>query len=487
MQRAHISVAWLEQARLERDWTQEYVAEKLDVDAITIRRWEHGRHKPQSRHYYQLCKLFQRELPGFQAEETGDVCIPARETRSAPQAEQEADACTRFQGTDLMLPLMRIVWTWPVRNVHARYHELQALLIREMQQKDNTMLEDSINRRHAFRRFALFPVEIFGLSQVVPTLTVLRAPEEFLALCAAGITACWSLRTGKDLAFAFDGVSRYIPTLKEIATNGKGKQRKDAAELLVQCLILKATLAKHVTSRADAIAYAQQAETYGKAAENTMLQILSLRTQAAAYFYDNQWEAALQTAEKAKALLDLALKPESKQVPIPFLVQSFIYAGLATYQSRNGQKEEAIDSLKKAHTTFFTQSKNEPVLVWNDHDQANLLLNDGRTHYHLGLHKEAVDSFQQVQELEMKSETVRVQALIHQALAEASRDDQEPDMHQCIEWWTQGIEDARMLGSSQRFHEATLAYATMSGVWRKEQAVKDLRDLIVWSGKQRKN
>jgi tetratricopeptide (TPR) repeat protein len=380
-----------------------------------------------------------------------------------------------------------LVWSWLVqKTASARYHALQSCLIQELKREDNSnMQEDTfLSRREAFHRFASFPIAFCGLSPLMAVFV--RPVEEILTHCAAGLTACWELRKGKDIAFAFDTVSWYLPTLKAIAAHGStAQQRKDAAELLVQCLLLKAALAWHVTSAGDAIAYAQQAETYGEAAENTLLQALSLRSLAAAYFYNDQWELALQSAEKAKSWLDLA--KNSKEAPLPPLVQSYIYAGLATYQSRNGQKEQAIDSLKRAHTTFFAQPENEPALVWIDHDKANLISLDGRTHYHLGKQKEAVDSFQQIQKLDAKPETIRVGALIRQALAEASREDQEPDMHQCIAWWTQGIEDARALGSLRNFHEATLAYATMSGVWRKEQAVKELRDLIKWPGKQRKN
>jgi hypothetical protein len=60
-------------------------------------------------------------------------------------------------------------------------------------------------------------------------------------------------------------------------------------------------------------------------------------------------------------------------------------------------------------------------------------------------------------------------------------------MDRCIALWKEGIEGAKVLGSHQRFDEAAMTYATMSGVWGREKAIKDLRGMVVWPGKQNKN
>jgi transcriptional regulator with XRE-family HTH domain/tetratricopeptide (TPR) repeat protein len=488
MERAQLSLEWLKSARLDRNWTQEYVAEQVGVDVMTIRRWEQGQNMPRPRQYYQLCKLFQKPLPSGlekELEDGRDVQPPfIREEGQLPLIDNVADACTKFQASDLTTRLLHILWTWPFRNKNARYHKLQSLIMCEVEQKDNTMHEYAINRRNALRRIAVLPIEVYGLSLVATT--PLRSPEELLAQCAAGITACWYLRKGKDLAFANDTVSRYIPTLKQLVTNGKGTQRKDAAELLAQCFLLKAPLAWNLTTANDAIAYAQQAEAWSTITDNRLLQVTALRTEAATFCYANQWEQALQAAEKAKHLLETKEKPtpsQSVEKPIPQLVYSYVYAGLATYRAYDGQEEDALQAIKQAHEAFFERSAAEEVPIWIDHNIGNLLINDGETHMHLGLHKDALISFEQIDTRYSQDTTVsstgRINALIKQAMAEVDRDDQPRDMEQCIDYWSKGIEGAKVLQSNQHFNEAITAYAAMRAAWPGEQRVKKLKELIV--------
>jgi transcriptional regulator with XRE-family HTH domain len=479
MERAQLSVEWLEDERLDRNWTQEYVAERIGVDPATVRRWESGVHKPRSRQYRQLCKLFgkEQEVRSLHAQEEVQT---SREERKilllTNSSNEEIDAYTRFQKSDLTIRLEHLVGMWTIRNVNARYHELQPLLMQELEQKDNNMQENAMSRRDALRRLASLPIEMCGLSLLRPILV--RSEEEILAQCAAGITACWYLRKGKDLAFASDTISRYIPTLKEIARIGSATQCKDAAELLAQSFLLKSTLAWHI-STSNAVSHAQTAEQYAQAAQNMLLQIVALRTQAAALCYANSWDQALHTAEKAKYLLET-----TRGIPIPQQVHSYVYAGLATYQAYHGHKQDALTSLRKAHTAFFApQLANEVVPIWIDHSIGNLLINDGLTHYHLGQHKAALDSYNQISEQHANDSTIPeacyVESLVNQVMAEVDRDDQPRDMERSITLWVQGIEGAKTLQSDQRFNEAVVAYTAMRAVWPGEQRVRKLREYII--------
>jgi hypothetical protein len=312
---------------------------------------------------------------------------------------------------------------------------------------------------------------MYGLSLLMPVS--IRSPEGLLAQCAAGITACWYLRKGKDLAFAANVITRYIPTLEEIAATGTGSQRKDAAELLVQCLLLQSTLSWHLGTN-NAVSSAQSAEKYAQSAENMLLRVVTLRTQAAAYSYMNRWDLALQVAEKAKYLLET-----ERGAPIMQLVHSYVYAGLATYQSYYKDRgKDAFASLKKAHVSFHNaQATNEVLPVWIDHNQANLVLNDGMTHYHLGLYTQARESFAQTRGIQ-QDDAGRIEILIDEVMTELDRDDQLRDMDWCIATWTQSIEQAKSLQSDQWFYEAVSAYKTMHAVWPHEQRVKGLRDYI---------
>ncbi|MBV9228494.1 MAG: helix-turn-helix transcriptional regulator, partial [Chloroflexi bacterium] len=208
MKRASLSVEWLESAMIEHNWTQEYVAEHMNVEVKTVQRWKRGENQPHPRQYYRLCQLFGRPLPpGFpredespdQGAETQRPFREERQTSLSASLQETEDACTRFLASDLTLRLDRVIRAWFFRSANARYHELPLLLVEELERKDNTMQESPINRRNALRRIAALPIELYSLSFAVPTL--LYAPEEFLPRCAAGITACWYLRKGKDLTF----------------------------------------------------------------------------------------------------------------------------------------------------------------------------------------------------------------------------------------------------------------------------------------------
>ncbi|HLG63377.1 MAG TPA: helix-turn-helix transcriptional regulator [Ktedonosporobacter sp.] len=453
MERARLS-----QARHKKFWTLEEAAERIGVDPASLSRWEKGKSFPQPINIQRLCNAY-----GMTVQQLGleDDPVSGYEHDAPPVV----DALTQFQQQDLTLRLMRIVWQWSHQN--ARYSVLQTLITQELEQSMN---EDVMSRRDALRRLALLPVEMLGLSAAG---AVLKYPiEDILSQCAAGMTACQHLLRGKELVFASDVVSRYIPTLKAIVHTSSTTQRKAAADLLAQGYRLKSILARHVKANTDSIACAQQAAMYADEAQNPLLQAVALRAQAAAYYYANCWAQASQAAEQARAVLET-----SRGAPIPPLVRSHIYVGLATYQARNGQKQEALRSLGQAHAAFFAQPPDEPAPIWINHDKANLILYDGITHLHLGMQKEALDSFAQIQLTASNHEINRVEALLNQVVAEVSRVDSR-DMEYCIDHWIQGIEGAKALRSEQRFTEAIQAYTALCAVWPSEPRIKELRAYI---------
>jgi transcriptional regulator with XRE-family HTH domain len=486
MERARLSTAkgkertQLIAARYARHLSQDEVAAKIQVSKVTVHRWEKEGDVPQPLHLRELCKLYGKTAQelGFPAQppELEEAAVAVQTSNDAENQEEEG-VLTAFRRHHLSR-VMRILWNWPAGD--ARYQMLQGLILLELE--DNSM-NDEISRRDALRFLALIPADMLGLSQFG---AVFKASyEDILKYCASGIAACWNLNGGKELAFADLAVSTYIPTLKAMAQTAPIAQRKSAADLLAQCFLLKSTLSRHVEGSNEAVSYAQQAETYGERAGNLLLRILALRTQAAAHYYANHWIPALQVAEKAKYLLEERDKQDKQkhpsvssqpaEEPLPQLVSSYVYAGLATYQARNGQKEDALLSLKQAHNTF----SDEQTPIWIYHNQANLILNDGMAHYHLGLYKEALDSFAQTRYIR-QDEVGRVEIFIDEVMTEVSRDDQPRDMMWCIDRWIQGIQGAKVLQSQQHINEAIQAYTAMCIAWPGEKQVKNLCEHIVY-------
>ena len=465
--------AQLAAARKRKHWTLAEVARQLGVDTASVQRWEKGTATPQPLNIRKLEALF-----GLSARQLGlGDDLPLEDV--LPPEESHTPALAAFRQHDVTLRLMRRVWHWSQPGCH----ELQVSILSELE--ENTMhIDESLTRRDAVRRLALLPVELFGLSSLGASLT--RAPEELLPQCAAGIVACWSLRKGNDLAFADQAVSTYLPTLKTLVQSGPAGQRKSAADLLTQCLLLKSVLAWNASSLAGAITYAQQAEVYSTIADSRLLQVAALRTQSAAYCYAGQWEPALRAAEKAQGLLEqhpTRSPSQPAEAPIAQLLYSYVYAGLATYHAYFGRKDEALRSLRKAHTAFFERSATEQVPLWVDHSVGNLLNNDGSVYLHLGMHKEALTSLTQLETRYGQDPTIplscRVASTFDQVITEVSRDDQPRDMDWCIQQWTQGMHGAQTLQSQLRFQEGMQAYTAMRAAWPQEHRIKALREALI--------
>ena len=445
--------------RTKKHWSLQHAATLLEVDASTLNRWEHGKTFPRGHSVEKLCRVYE-----CSEEELGLPCIPSSSVPLSPPASELMTVAQSFLASDPTMRLLSLAFS-PL-DTHTMQREVIKLL------EGYPMNTDALTRREALRRLATLPMIALHLNANTPTETA--HPEMVLAHCSAGVVACWYLRKGKEISFADSVVSTYIPTLKAIVSSSS-QHRKAAADVLVQCYLLKVALSWHVTTPTDGIGYAQQAETYSQITEKPLLQVATLRAQAAVLCYANQWGQALQVGLQAKHIVE-----QTDKALIPPLAQSYVYAGVATYQAYHQQKQEAFTSLKKAHTTFFAQSDNDAVPLWIDHNIGNLLINDGLTHSHLEVYIGAIDSFAQLEQRAPHDRTIsfsgRVQAHIEQAIAEMSRDDQARDMDRAIALWTQGIEGAKAMQSNKHYTDALVAYTAMKAAWPGESRIKELRE-----------
>ena len=494
MERASVSMDWLADARRARGWTQEDIAEKLDVDIRTVQRWERGKCKPHPPKYRQLEVLFDRGPTPVQTKPPDASVVPAQaeldHSNDSTASRQETrpalivvtssvagvrDTYTQFVAWDLGIRLDRIIRTWSTCRGNSRYHELQTLLSRELERKDdNTMQDNPINRRNALRRLASVPIELWGLSLAVPIRLKPFPFDDLLHQYAAGITALWYLRRGKDLSFVDSAVSRYIPTLEEMVNTSSGTQHQESASLLVQCLLLKATCVDLLYSNyATSLNYRKQAETVSEQAASLALSISTLRAQSTSYDYADNWQQAMYTAKKAAHLIETT----EEGTPIPLMIQRYVYAGLANYQAHNGKKQDALTSLGQARATFDAAIANkETAPVCAGFDEGNLLLNSGLAYYHLGHSQQAINAFATISHLPESHETYRVESFIDQVMAEVYREDKPRDMDFCITRFKQGVQGAIAMRSEQKYTEAKNAYAAMRGAWPYEKRVKALSE-----------
>jgi transcriptional regulator with XRE-family HTH domain len=469
--------------------SQDEVAARLGVSKTTVHRWERAGNIPQPLHLRNLCDLFGKSaadlgFPEPPPDLTESASVAPTSTDFDQEATEEEGVLAAFRQHHLISRLLIHVWNWPAGNTG--YQRLQQFITAELE--DNAMSTE-LSRRDALRFLALIPLDMLGLSR---SRAVFKRPfsyEDILKHCAAGMIACWKLRKEHELAFADLTVSAYVPTLQAILKTAPPPQRKAASELLAQCFLLRAPLAWHLSTASSAVGYAQQAEHYSILADTLLLQIVALKMQAAAHYYANRWDEALRATEKAKHLLEEQARRDKQKhasvaqaatEPIPPLAQSYLYAGLALYQASSGCKEEALSSLQKAHDSFFAQTGTPPI--WIEHSLGNLLLHDGGTHLQLGLYKEALDSFEQIETQYAKNGQHRsclIEATFEQVMVETSRDDQPRNMDRCIDLWQKGVNGARELQSQQRFAEAIQTYTAMRAAWPGEKRVRELREQLV--------
>lgn len=445
-------------ARARKGWSQKQAAQHLGVDPLTLHRWEQGKVMPRHSSIARLCEVYNCAAHVLFADSNENTAIITGTTTMT-------DNLSASVRQDLTARLMQLVFSWR----HSQYQELQSEIDHTIDDYARIIEEDVdqvVTRRNALRSLVLLPVTLCSATSATS-----RRAEDILVQCAAGIAAGWYFRKGRELDLVNEALAMYIPSLKQIAETST-VHRKAAASLLVQCFILKATLARHIETHDASVAYLQAAVKYSDVAEDTLLRILSWRTLAATYFYSQRHDLALNAFERSQAIL-------AKSKNVAMLVHSYVYAGLATMQAQLSRSDDALASLSLAHKTFFAQRPDDRIPIWVDHHMPNLLLNDGLTHHHIGDQKKALDSFAQMDSIADKSEMIRVESLLDRAMAEVSRDDRPRDMDYTINYWQQGLEGAKALRSEQWFGDARGIYTMLRAAWPGEPRVKELRELLV--------
>src|SRR5436305_4498675 len=492
-------------ARKSIPLSQEEVAKSVKASKSAVHRWEKEGDVPQPEHLRSLRSLFGRSLQelGFtEAEVGGALWLELEENcddhEVMQQQEGPDDELMIFRKQHYISRFTSLGWSWSSTN----YRMLESVIATELESGATTMTDDELlHRRDAIKFLALVPVDLLGLSE--RNAVIRGSYEEILKHCTAGIVACRYLSRSGELVFADSVVSKYIPTLKAIVrVAALPQQRIDAADLLAQCFLLKSGLAMHVTPtsmnyamhHANAIRYAQQAETYSTIAQDPFLQIVALRRQAAAFYYANQWEQAFTVTEKAKALLLQTQKSsvslhEKKVPPLPSLVQSYVYGGLAVFQAYHGERKDALVSLKKAHQMFFQQSADDDVTIV-PYSVGSLLLNENQTQLYRGEYDNALQAVGQLQKEYVHDPTIsaanRVESCFEQVKIEVRREDQPRRMDWCIEQWEEGVKRAKKLRSQHLLEEAIRIYGEMCVAWPREQRTKNLRKQIVNAPEQKR-
>lgn len=335
------------------------------------------------------------------------------------------------------------------------------------------------SRRQALVTLAALPITLLLPFQQGRLSTALM--DQFLVHCAKSITACWHLLKGNEFAAIEEVVPRYLPALTTILRHSSTYQ-SIAAHHVTQCYLLMTMVKRHRWHDLKAGAWnSQQAVFYSEAAEDCNLTIAVLKQSADTFYHARCYADMLRSYQQAVHSINTA----SSSIEIPPLLRCRIYAGLADAYAKNGQIDEAQQSLQLLRDTFPAYLVNSHIPLYADCSVHSLYLWEGLTLLDSGKQTQQLHYYQQAQTVFTKAEQfptplaiperTRLEIITHQAATAIGLG----DMDQFREYIEKGANGNRVLGSRKRRRELIEVYTQGASVWPHEASVQDLADMLI--------
>ncbi|HEU5384214.1 MAG TPA: hypothetical protein VFV38_53150, partial [Ktedonobacteraceae bacterium] len=350
---------------------------------------------------------------------------------------------------------------------------LQAILEKEIAMFDDmqgTSSEETfvLSRRQALITLAALPMMLASLLQ---GQSFALPPEEFLPQCAASITACWHLLRGQEFLLTEQLVTRYLPTLADLAHRSSSHQT-GAASLASQGYRLMGILALHRNNPRARNAYWEQAVHFAEIAETPNLVASALISRA---YYDHDIRSASLRYQRGI---------EHKEALSPLLL-SRLYARLAVVSAQQGLETEALEFVRLAQDSYPSSPENDPTFVYADFDPASLLMETGLTYLALAQHRDArphaqhawetFTSVDHMHEPHSASARIRYEIMNHQARTTLMLN----DLEAFCDRLEQGVSGAKALQSEKRRQEALHIYKEARILWPDETRIRSLADLFL--------
>ena len=332
--------------------------------------------------------------------------------------------------------------------------------------------ESKLSRRDALVMIAGLPLALLVKRQSEPTAAIFA--EEFLAQCAASITACWHLMRGNQLSVVEEVLHAYLPTL-EILAQHPLKYQSAAANLAAQGYRINGILALHRNNLREREAYCRQAVQYGELAGNPGLLVSAFISLASTFYYG-------QNPIKAARVYEQALTYQENISP---LLLARIYIELAVVYAQQRQKQEALRYMYLAQEQYPEYPEADPSFLYAEFSPSSMILEEGLTQLALAQHfsderhpQQAWNTFERIEQLKAYvpvPERIRVEILNHQATTALAL----KDLDAFCDRLEQGVNGAKKLGSEKRRREAIEVYTDARKLWPHETRVKELADLFI--------
>jgi tetratricopeptide (TPR) repeat protein len=333
--------------------------------------------------------------------------------------------------------------------------------------------ESKLSRRDALVMIAGLPLALLVKRPSEPMATIFA--EEFLAHCAASITACWHLMRGNQLSVVEEVLHTYLPTL-EILAQQQLKYQNTAAKLAAQGYRINGILALHRNNLREREAYCQRAVQYGELAGDPALLVSAFISLASTFYYG-------QNPIKAAKIYQQALAYQGNISP---LLLARIYIELAVVYAQQRQQQEALKYMHLAQELYPEYPEADPSFLYAEFSPSSMILEEGLTHLALAQHssdgqqysQQAWKAFARIEQLKTYAavpERIRVEILNHQATTALSL----KDLDAFCDRLEQGVHGAKKLGSEKRRQEAIKVYKDARKIWPDETRVRELADLFV--------
>lgn len=441
----------LKQVRLERGLTQQRIADLVGVCEKSYRDWENGKVIPNAASIQYLCNIFgmtARELGLSQRQEQGNKPF------------ESTQYLTEYFDYDPSLRLFDAVAMG-----HGNLWEIQKSV-------QSALLEFDMNR--VTRRDVLHDALLrLGAIAVAPFA------DKSLDYYAASIVACQQLsksQSVKDLTFAYQAVTeilRRLEPLTEIPTT----HNRTAIDLASQAARLRQNLSRHIKGPETAVQCARQTILYAQKSGNVQEQVMALDSLGWAYSAMNPLALFLSPEQNLLALnaaneAILLLKEHSKEIPL--YVHGYLQSGLAVMQARNGQPcHDAIHNAEQLAT-----ADHEYIFLVDD-ELCTIVIDRAEALMHIGDYAGAMNALSQyidptsLQAKYALSGRAYVRALLNILVASLRSDKR--DLDYSILVWEKLIENAKSMGSKQRFNDAIITLGIMGTIWPKEAAIQKLQ------------
>ncbi len=358
---------------------------------------------------------------------------------------------------------------------------LQALLHTELE-RWNTMVEQPDaktgdvfpTRRTVLAALAILPPTLLSKLHAGPLSALLL--EEFLALSATSLTACWHLFNGDGMTAVEYALPKYLPLLVALAKQPSSYQQT-AAYLAAQGSLLMYLISYHRLRFREVLAYARQAVELADLSGNRNLHVSALVYLGGAFECNGQPKMLLQRNQEAAQYVN-------EVVP---LLRSSMLAELDYAYARNGQAQDALRSIGQARNLFPSEFGEVPDFLSSGYGLCQLVMFEGMTHLALGesdaehvqQHSQmATSAFAQFAHLPstiIVPERYRIQIINEQAKAAIGAGKREEFEHYLLA----GIEGAKALGSEKRRQEAIANWRAARKRWPHEEKILKLADVLM--------